>query len=143
VDHTQHRSDRQLSADLEPWVELVPCPPAHPDLASLAALPTPDEHCTASAVEVALPQSEGFADPQPGASEQHDQNAESVAVSAVADRAHDRDDLLDRRRVSRLLLALVAWRAASVIARHSRGRAGVASGVQQHGFHESSFGESG
>jgi hypothetical protein len=38
VDHAQHRADRKLATDLEPWVELVPCPAVHPDLAALAAL---------------------------------------------------------------------------------------------------------
>jgi hypothetical protein len=36
-----------------------------------------------------------------GAPEQHDQRAETVAVRAVADRAHDRDDLFNRRRIGR------------------------------------------
>ena len=35
--------------------------------------------------------------------------AESVAVGAVADCAHDGDDLFNRRWVSRVLLAFVAW----------------------------------
>jgi hypothetical protein len=66
-------------------------------------------------------------------------NAKPVSVGTVTDRAHDGDDLLDRRRIGRILLALVARRAASVIARHRRGRATMPSGVQQHGFHESSL----
>jgi hypothetical protein len=38
VDHAQHRADRELVADLEPGVELVPRPTVHPDLSALAAL---------------------------------------------------------------------------------------------------------
>jgi integrase len=45
---------------------------------------------------------------------------ESVAVGAVTDTAHHRDDLLNRRRIDRVLLAVVSWRAAPVIARHGR-----------------------
>ena len=35
VDHAQHRADRELVADLEPGVELVPRPTVHPDLSAL------------------------------------------------------------------------------------------------------------
>jgi hypothetical protein len=104
-----------MAADLEPWFELLPHPPVHPDFAALPALSPPDEDRAAVAVEVALLDGERFADPQAGTAEQHDQRPESMAVSAVTGRAHNRDDLLDRRWVGRVLLALVAWRAASVI----------------------------
>jgi hypothetical protein len=63
-----------------------------------------------------------------------------VALGAITDCAHDRDDLLNRRRISWVLLALVAGWTASVVAGHGRGRAAVPGGVQQHGFHESSLG---
>src|SRR3954452_24433643 len=65
-------------------------------------------------------ESERFADPQPGAPQQHDQRPESVAVGAVTDGAHHGDDLLHRRRVGGVLLALVAWWAPSVVAGHGR-----------------------
>jgi hypothetical protein len=48
------------------------------------------------------------------APEQHDEGAEALAVRVVADYAHDGDDLFDRRRVGRVLLALVARWAVSV-----------------------------
>src|SRR2546430_12880634 len=67
VDHAQHRADRELVADLEPGVELVPRPTVHPDLSALAALSTSDECSVAGAIEVALLERERFADPQPGA----------------------------------------------------------------------------
>ena len=44
VNHAQHRADRQLAADLEPGVKLIPCPAVHSDLTALAALPAPNEH---------------------------------------------------------------------------------------------------
>jgi hypothetical protein len=80
----------------------------------------------------------GRVDPTPSAPEQHDQRSEPLTVGALADRTHDGDDLLDRRRIGGVLLALIAWWAASVIARHGCGRTAVPSGVQQNGFHESS-----
>jgi len=43
VDHAQQCADPELLADLEPSVKLVPRPTVHPDLASLAARPAPDE----------------------------------------------------------------------------------------------------
>jgi len=120
VHHTQQDADRELLADLEPWLELLPRPAVHTDLASLAALPATDEHCAAGLVQIALLKSERFADPQPGAPQQHDQRPESVAVGAVTDGAHHGDDLLHRRRVGGVLLALVAWWAPSVVAGHGR-----------------------
>jgi hypothetical protein len=113
VDHAQQRADRELAADLEPWFELNPCPAVHPHLAALAALPPPDEDRAARSVEIALMNSKRLADPQPGTPEQHDQRPKSMAVGAVTDRAHHRDDLLHRRRDRRVLLALVAWWAPS------------------------------
>ncbi|MDQ6840899.1 MAG: hypothetical protein M3025_00540 [Actinomycetota bacterium] len=118
MDHAQQRSDRELTADLEPGVELLPGPAVHPDLASLAAFPAPNEHGGAAAVQVALLESERFADAQPGAPEQDDQRSKPVTVGTVADPAHDGDDLLNGRRIGRVFLALVAWWAASVIAGH-------------------------
>jgi hypothetical protein len=140
MNHAQQPPDRELLPKLEPWVKLLPGPTIHADFASLAALPTPDEHGAAGSVEVAFLESERFADPQAGAPEQHDQRAKPPAVGTVADTSYHRDDLLDRRRVGRVLLALVAWRAAPVIARHRRRRATVTGDIRQHGFHESSLG---
>src|SRR4030081_3839544 len=99
VDHAQERSDRELAADLEPRAELFPCPAVHPDLAPLAAFPSPDEHGAAAAIKIALLESERFADPQPRAPQQDDQGAEPVTVGTITDRAHDGDDLLNRRRI--------------------------------------------
>ena len=71
---------------------------------------------------------ERFVDPQSGAPQQHDQRTKPVAVGAVAGRAHHRDDLLDRRRISRILLAFVSGWTASVVAGHGHGRSAVARG---------------
>jgi hypothetical protein len=72
VDHAQHGAERKLAADLEPWLELLPRPAIHPDLPSLATLPTPDEHGAAIAVKIALLKGERFADSQSCAPEEHD-----------------------------------------------------------------------
>jgi hypothetical protein len=71
-------------------------------------------------------------DPQPSTPEQHDQGAEPLPVGAIAGSTHHRDDLLNGRRVGRVVLALVPRRASAVIARHRRGRAAMAGDVQQH-----------
>jgi hypothetical protein len=94
VAHAQERSDRELAANLEPRVELLPGPSVHPDFATLAAFPAPNEHGAAAAVQVALLEGERFADAQPGAPQQDDQRAKPVAVGTVTDRAHDSNDLL-------------------------------------------------
>ena len=120
MDDAQQGPDRKLATDLEPRAELLPGPSVHPDLAALAAFPAPDEHCAAGAVQIALLQGKRFTDAESGAPEQHDQRAKPVTVRAIADHPHDGDDLLDRRRIGRVLLALVARWAALVIAGHCR-----------------------
>jgi hypothetical protein len=140
VDHAQQGANRKLPAGFEPRINLLPGPTVHPDLAALAALSAPDEDGTAGTVEITLLEGECLADPQACSPEQHDQCAQPLPVRMVADRSHHGDDLLDRRRIGRVLLALVARWSASVIARHGRRRAAVPSGVQQHGLHESSLG---
>jgi hypothetical protein len=76
----------------------------------LAAFPAPNKQRAVSAVKIALLKSERFADPKPRAPQQDNQGAEPVAVGTIADGAHDSDDLLDGRRIGRILLALVARR---------------------------------
>jgi hypothetical protein len=89
-------------------------------LAALAALPAAHKDRAAGAVQIALIEIERFADPQPGAPEQDDQGAKSLSVGAIADSTHHRDELLDGRRVGRVVLALVPQGASAVIARHRR-----------------------
>jgi hypothetical protein len=102
---------------------LFPGPAVDAYFSALAALSASDEHGTAGLVEVALLEGERLADPQACRPEQHDECAQPLAVSNAADRSHHGDDLLDRRRIGRVLLALVARRPASVTARHGRRRA--------------------
>jgi hypothetical protein len=64
---------------------------------------------------------ERFGDPQSRTPQQHNQRTKSVTVGAVTDRAHHSHDLFNRRRVGGVLLALVSWRTASVVAGHGRG----------------------
>jgi hypothetical protein len=58
VNHAEQRPDRGLSADLKPRLELLPRPTVHPDLMSLAALPTPDEDRAARPIQVVLVEGE-------------------------------------------------------------------------------------
>jgi hypothetical protein len=71
----------------------------------------PDEDRAAAGLKIALLESERFADPQPRAPQQDDQRKKPVTFGTVTDRAHDGDDLLNRRWIGRVLLALVARRA--------------------------------
>jgi hypothetical protein len=137
TDHAQQRSDRQAWPELEPRVELLPRPAVHPDLASLPAFAPADEHGAARTVEISLRKRERFADPESGAPEQHDQRPEAQSVSFLTSHAHDCDDLLDRWRVGRVVHALVAGRAALVVAGHRRRGASMACGVESDEFHHS------
>jgi hypothetical protein len=51
-------------------------------------------------------QIERFADSEAGAPEEQDQRPEPSTVCAIPNAAHHGDDLLDGRRVSRVVLAL-------------------------------------
>jgi len=120
VDHAEKRTDRELTAGLDPGFELVPGPAIHSYLAAFTSLASTDEDRASGSVKVAFLKRERFIDPQPGTPEQDDHGAKAVAVGAVTNGSHDGDDLLDCWRVSGVLLALVLWSAASVIARHRR-----------------------
>jgi hypothetical protein len=97
----------------------------------------PDEDRAAGAVEVGLGERERFADPEPGSPEQRDQRSGPQTVRCVAGGAHDRDDLIGRRRVGGVAYALVPWRSAVVVAGHGDSRAAMAGGVESDGFHHS------
>src|SRR5579875_1045742 len=81
VDHAQHGADREVVADLDPWLELLPCPAVHPVLASLATLPMAHEDGATAAIQIAFLNGERFADPQSSTPEQHDQRPEAMASS--------------------------------------------------------------
>ena len=115
---------------VEPGLEFLPGPVVHADLAAAPALAAANEDRAAARVEVGLGERERFVDPQAGAPEHDDQPAQPLAVQRVAGGAHDRDDLLDRRRIGRVAHALVARRAAGVEAGHRRWRATAAGGIE-------------
>jgi hypothetical protein len=73
-----------------------------------------DEQRAAAGIEVALVQVERFLDPQPGTPQHHDQPADPIATDTVSGLAHDRDDLLDPRRIGRVAHPLVPRRTAQM-----------------------------
>src|SRR5271165_576361 len=100
VDDAKQSPNGKTRADLEPRLQLIPGPVIHPDLAAPAALAAADEHSASGPVEVSLGEVECLADPQTGTPQHHDECPEARTVRSIACRAHDRDDLLDRRRIS-------------------------------------------
>src|SRR5258708_17048062 len=52
--HAEQRSDGQINAELDPGVEVLPCPAVHPDLATFAALSVPDRDRTTHPVKIAF-----------------------------------------------------------------------------------------
>jgi hypothetical protein len=95
-----------------------------------------NKDCAAGAAQIALVEIWRFADPQPGAPQQNNQSTKSLSVGAIANSTHHRDDLVDGRRVGRVVLALVPRRASAVIARHRRRRAAMTGDIQRHRFHD-------
>jgi hypothetical protein len=59
-----------------------------------------DQNRPALCLEIGLDQRQRLIDPQPGPPQRNDQPAEAIAVSGVGSVEHDRDDLIDRWRVS-------------------------------------------
>jgi hypothetical protein len=71
-------------------------------------------------VEIVLGQRERLVYAQAGAPQHDDHRSQSPAVAVIGRVAHHRDDLVDRRRVGRVVHALVVRRPPGVVARHGR-----------------------
>lgn len=65
-------------------MELLPRPAVHPDLPRAAAFAVPNEHRSATRIEIGLGQVERLADPHPSAPEKHDQRAQANTVEPIA-----------------------------------------------------------
>jgi hypothetical protein len=115
------RPDRQRHPRLEPGLKLLPRPVVHANLAAAASLAAPHQQRAATRVQVGLGERERLADPQAGAPQHDDQNAQPAAVDAVAGAAHDGHDLLDRRWVGGVEHPLVARRPSGVELRQRGG----------------------
>jgi hypothetical protein len=89
-------------------------------------------------VEVDLGQRERFLDAQASAPQHDDQTANPSAMDAGPGLAHDRNDLLSRRRIGRVTDPLVARRAPRKIPGQGDRRATAAGGIQQRRGHEAS-----
>ena len=94
VEDTEQRADGKLDSYLEPWLELVPAPHVHADLAATPAVAATHEQRAAPVIEIGFCQRQCFLDPQPGAPEDHDQATQASPVRVVAGGAHDGDNLL-------------------------------------------------
>jgi len=115
-----HGPDGQLDAGLEPGLELLPGPVVHADLAAAAALAAAHQQGSATRIQVGLGERERLVDPQ-AARHNTTMRPQPAAVDVVASAAHDRDALLDRRRVGRVADSLVARRPAGVELRQRGG----------------------
>jgi hypothetical protein len=89
-------------------------------LAPIAPRILSDEDRPAALIQIGLGQRQRLIDPQPGAPEHDDQTVEAVTVASVMGMAHDRDDLLDGRRVCRVALPVVARRLGGYVRRLGR-----------------------
>ena len=116
-ENAEQRADRQLDADVQPLLQLLPGPVVHANLAATAALAAADEDRAAAGVEVSLGERERFVDTQTGAPEHDDHSAHPQAMGRGAGLAHDGDDLLNGGRIGGIAPTLVARRSAAVEAR--------------------------
>ena len=89
---------------------VAPRPAVHPDLAAFAAFALAHEDRAAHRVKVGLGERERFADSQAATPKDDDERTEPDPVCIITRCAHDRDDLLDRRRIGRIAQALYAGR---------------------------------
>jgi hypothetical protein len=117
---------------------VLPRPLVHTDLAPAPALAAAHEQRAATVVEVRLVERERLVDPQARAPQHDDQAAKPATVAPVAGGAHDRDDLLNGRRIGRIATSLVPWRTAGVKSRHRGRRPPTTRGIEQHFAHDSS-----
>jgi hypothetical protein len=117
---------------LEPAVQVLKPPIVHPDLATLVALPVPDQHRPARRVDIRLAQRQRLGDPQSCAPQHGDHRPDAQAVAVSAGQAHDGDDLLDPGWVSRIFHSLVARHAAGEIAGQRRVRAPPPDSIDQN-----------
>jgi hypothetical protein len=101
-------------------LQLLPAPVVHPDLATSASLPAADEQRTAAAIKIGFAEGEGLVDAKAGSPQHDDQSAKPTTLDTVAGATHDRDDLLDSRRIGRIAPALVARRTTNPQAGHRR-----------------------
>jgi hypothetical protein len=62
VDDAQQRADSPGDTDLEPRIDVLPCPVVHSDFAALAAFAVAHEDAAAGGVQVAFGETECFAD---------------------------------------------------------------------------------
>src|ERR1700716_3450385 len=91
----------------------------------------PDKNRSALFLQIGLGQRQRLVDPQPGTPQHNDQPVEAIAVPGVGSVAHDRDDLIDRRRGSRVALTLVPGRPTGVKVRQRRRGATTAGSIEQ------------
>jgi hypothetical protein len=140
VDDAEQRTGREYDPRGQPRLELVPTPVVHADFATSPALAVADEQRAAPAIEVRLVQGESFIDAKTRSPQDDDQPAKPPTVQAVARGPHDRDDLLDGRRVGRVAPPLVGRSMTGMKAGHRCRRPATARGINNdrlgHDLHD-------
>src|SRR4051794_549628 len=135
----QQRTDWKVDARGEPWLELLPGPVVHADLAAATALAAAHEQRAAPRIKVRLAEGEGLVDPQARAPQHDDERAQPRRMKPAAGVSHDGDDLGHGGWVGRVALALVAGRAPSVEARHGGRRPRAAGRIEKDLGHDASL----
>jgi hypothetical protein len=130
-DYAEQRAEGQLCGLTRPWLQRFPRPRVDADLAPAVVLSVADQNRPPAPIQIGLGQRQRLMDPQPGATEHHDQAGEPVTVASLLSLAHHRDDLIDARRVSGVPLTLVPRRLARAEPGHRRRPASAPSHIDE------------
>ena len=120
VKNAEQQPDRQLAAQLNPRIQMLPTEAVHPHLSALTALAPPNCDRTAAWVQVGLGQGERFTDSQAGPPQDDDHGSQPIGVRASTGGAHDFDDLLSGPRVGGIVPPAVTGRATGMERRSGR-----------------------
>jgi hypothetical protein len=127
VHDAQQSADRQRGAQVQPWLDLLPAPAVHADLAPLAALAASHEDRAGAAVKIASARASASLIRSPA---RHKTTISARTRSPWALGPADRNDLVDRRRIGGVLSVLVARRVAAVVTGHRGRRAATPGGMR-------------
>ncbi len=83
VQDAEERSDWEVLAQLDPWLQLLPRPAIHSDLAAFAAFALAHQDRAATWIKVSLGERERLTDPQTGTPQHDDESTQPDPVGVI------------------------------------------------------------